>query len=244
MRKYKWELHYKYDKGYWWSKARRELVVYLVEKYIGSLKNKKILDIGCGSGVLIDDFIKREAEAYGVDMSLRAAEFFKKRGLDVKKGKAEKLPYKNQTFDAVCAIDLLEHIKSEKQTLKEARRVLKRNGVLVVFAPAFRALWSSRDDRLGHVRRYKKGELEKKLTNVGFKIIDSNYYVFLFFPFWLIRVLFEKLSFGQKNIKTDLMLVPKWLSKLLLSILRIENFFLRFVNFPFGVSTFVVGKKR
>jgi len=232
MQKYAWDLHFRNDKEYWWAKGRRELIVHLLKKHIGTLKGKYMLDLGCGPGVLLEDLKKEEANVCGIDISSSAVDFCKSRGLDVKKANVSKLPFKKKKFDGILAIDLLEHIEDENRLLKGVKRVLKKDAIFLIMVPAFPILWSSRDKRLNHFRRYNKKNLEKQLTKSGFQVLKSSYFVFFFFPFWLFRVLVERIFPQKREIQTDLMLMPGLLNTVLLSILRMENFLLRFIDPP------------
>ncbi len=243
MQKYTWDLHFRNDREYWWAKGRRELAVHLLKKHVGTLKGKSMLDLGCGPGVLLEDLKKEGANVCGIDISSSAVDFCRSRGLDVKKADVSKLPFKKKKFDGVLAIDLLEHIENENRLLKEAKRILKKDSVFLMMVPAFSILTSSRDKRLGHFRRYNKKNLEKQLTKSGFQVLKSSYFVFFFFPFWLFRVLVERIFPQKREIQTDLMLMPGLLNTVLLFILRMENFLLRFIDLPFGVSILLIGRK-
>lgn len=243
MQRYDQDLHFRNDREYWWAKGRRELVVSFLRKHGGVLKGKNILDLGCGPGVLLEDLKKERGRVCGIDISSSAVSFCKSRGLDVKKADASKSPFKRKKFDGILAIDLLEHVENEDRLLKGVRKVLKKDGIFLIMVPAFPILWSSRDRRLNHFRRYNKKNLEKQLTKNGFQVLKSSYFVFFLFPFWLFRILIERIFPRKGHIQTDLMLTPKWLNMILLFILRVENFFLRFINFPFGVSAFLIGRK-
>ena len=64
-----------------------------------------------------------------------------------------------EVFDAILYIDVLEHIKEDKQELVLAARHLKTNGVIVVLAPAFPWLYTPFDAAIGHFRRYTRNSL-------------------------------------------------------------------------------------
>ncbi len=246
MQKYAWKLHYEFDRKYWWAQGRRELTISFLKKHLFGFAERKILDVGCGPGVLLEELEKRGAKVYGLDVSSRSVKFCRSKGLSVKKGDARKIPFKNANFDAVLMIDVLEHIKEENKAIMESRRVLKKGGIVVILAPAFPALWSRRDERLGHVRRYTRKYLIKTLSKGGFKIKNSSYFVFFFSPFFSAQVLIKRL-FGKDKlarIKTDLLLVPFFINRIFLSILRVENWLLKFIRLPFGVSLFAVAEKR
>ena len=102
---------------------------------IGNLANLKILDIGCGGGLLSEEFAKQGAEVTGVDISEKSLEIARnhatenKLTIDYKKGSAENLPLNDNTFDAVICADVLEHVDDLEKVIKEISRVLKFNGV-------------------------------------------------------------------------------------------------------------------
>src|SRR3984893_12380493 len=64
-----------------------------------------------------------------------------------------------ESFDAILYIDVLEHIKEDKAELVLAARHLKKNGVIVVLAPAFPWLYTPFDAAIGHFRRYTRNSL-------------------------------------------------------------------------------------
>ncbi len=95
----------------------------------------KLLDIGCGGGLLTFDLAREGWTCTGLDVDDGVLNVGRKR--DLKKeiswvvGSAEKLPFADKEFDVVCIIDVLEHIFDPRQALKEAVRVLKPGGTLL-----------------------------------------------------------------------------------------------------------------
>ena len=66
-----------------------------------------------------------------------------------------KLPYKNETFDFISALDVLEHIKDDNLAVSEICRILKKNGLLVLTVPHRMKFYSYQDKLIGHYRRYE-----------------------------------------------------------------------------------------
>ncbi len=85
MKNYYYDLRYLVDQTEWRAKAKRELVFQLWRKYLPIyIKTRKVqmLDFGCGTGVLQEQFEKKfNAEGFGIDTSKKAIEYCKKRGL-------------------------------------------------------------------------------------------------------------------------------------------------------------------
>lgn len=66
------------------------------------------------------------------------------------------IPFKDEEFDLVIALDILEHIEDDDRCLLESHRVLEKQGKLIVTVPALPSLWSIKDKLLHHYRRYEE----------------------------------------------------------------------------------------
>lgn len=98
-------------------------------------QGKHALDVGCGGGILAEEFAAAGFRVTGVDPSenslLTAHAHAVKNGLkiDYKQACAENLPFPDASFDVVYCCDVLEHVKDLSQCLAEIARVLKPGGV-------------------------------------------------------------------------------------------------------------------
>ena len=98
-------------------------------------KGKKVLEIGCGSGIDSVEFAKNGAEVYATDMTDKAVTHTKKlfKHLNLKgkisKVDAKDLPFENNFFDLVYAYGVLHHIPRVEKALDEIHRVLKPKGL-------------------------------------------------------------------------------------------------------------------
>ena len=79
----------------------------------------------------------------------------------------EHLPYESDSFELVTALDVIEHLDDDVAGLREMRRVLRRDGRLLVFVPAFMFLWGVHDDISNHRRRYTLKELRSVVSEAG-----------------------------------------------------------------------------
>ena len=93
----------------------------------------RVLDVGCGGGFLTNDLAARGHRVSGVDASAEALEVAARhdasRSVVYRRGDAEALPFPDGEFDAVCAMDLLEHVENPARVVGEAARVLRPGGL-------------------------------------------------------------------------------------------------------------------
>lgn len=115
-----------------------------------------------------------------------------KNNLKVIQVSATQLPLLSQSFDAIIAMDVLEHIEEDGDVLNEIERVLKLNGLTFITVPSFPFMWSDHDVAVGHVRRYTKSEIVDKIERSGLTITSVRYWNSLLFPVAIIsRFLFR-----------------------------------------------------
>lgn len=108
----------------------------IVTEIIGNKSNRKVLDVGCGPGILLSRLAGSGLKLCGVDCSPEMIAEARKRtrGTDVKLmiGRAEALPFKDATFDVVLALGMLEYLPDVLKGLTEIARVTKPNAVIVL----------------------------------------------------------------------------------------------------------------
>ena len=112
------------------------------EKIVSHIpKNSKFLDVGCGAGYSLmraSQDLNCEVEGIDADPGNHGVGRFIKnmvKTLAIKQGFAENLPYENETFDIVYSSHVLEHVQDEGKALNEMKRVLKKDGVLIIGMP-------------------------------------------------------------------------------------------------------------
>jgi SAM-dependent methyltransferase len=101
----------------------------------------RVLDVGCGSGELLEHLQDRGAEPSGVDPAPRMAELARARavGVDVRLGDFERLPFDDGAFDALLAVNALQFAEDQDAALAEAARALVPGGVVGLAGWAERA---------------------------------------------------------------------------------------------------------
>lgn len=117
----------------------REMEWEAIKEFIPSQSN--FLDVGCGAGFsLMKAFREFDCTVQGIDPEPGAhgvgrftSGLWKER--PIIQGSAEKLPFPDESFDVVYSSHVLEHVNSEIEALKEMKRVLKPNGILIIGMP-------------------------------------------------------------------------------------------------------------
>ncbi len=74
-------------------------------------------------------------------------------------GDLVRLPYREESFDFVSALDVLEHIKNDKLAILEISRILKKNGIVIITVPHRMRYYSTQDKIIGHFRRYEINQI-------------------------------------------------------------------------------------
>src|SRR5215510_8503610 len=243
MQSHHYPILYQVEEKHWWYVGRRRIIQSLVEKICTTLNNPnpRILDVGCGTGANLK-MLAAHGHAEGVDISEQAVEFCRERGLEsVKLGAAEELPYENDSFDLVTALDVVEHLDADVAGLREMRRVLRRDGRLLLFVPAFMFLWGVQDDVSNHRRRYTLPSLLRSVEVAGFAVEWSSYANISFFlPVLVVRTVMRWLRLRAETeygINISLMNGP--FSQLFAA----ERFIFKGGKLPFGVSAVCIARR-
>lgn len=105
-------------------------------------RNKKILDIGCNTGILLIPLAKRNYDVIGIDNNPKdidkAKKYLREENLStniVKLADAIALPFKDESFDIVLLSDVLEHTSDPKKVARESLRILKKGGLVLSTVP-------------------------------------------------------------------------------------------------------------
>ena len=226
------------EKDYWWFVGVRKMVHNLLEI---NLKNKKlkILDVGCGTGGLMDELTQKGHSVWGLDISQEALEFCALRGhINLKLGSATSIPFEDQSFDVVTGIGVIEHLEDDDKFLKEVRRVLRPGGSFVMLTSSFQWLWSMHDVANFHKRRYYLNELNHKIQSHGFKTGAFSHLNFILFPLLASVLLFHRAFYGLKLSRATRILPvpPRFINMILKNILLIEAKAVTSIRLFWGVS--------
>lgn len=106
----------------------------MINRY-APLAGKRLLDVGCGLGLYLRRFRAFSQAVFGVDIDLEKLQEAAVELPNLAQAPAEALPFPDNTFDMVLLHEVIEHVRNDRQTLREAYRCLKPGGRLVIFAP-------------------------------------------------------------------------------------------------------------
>jgi len=234
---------YLLEDKHWWYRTLHELVESFINKNIEG-KRLHIFDAGCGTGRMME-LLNKYGEVDGIDYSEDSVRFSKKRGLkNVKVEDLNTWNTKEKQYDVIVCLDVIYHsgIKDDIEIIRKFYSALNNNGILILNNPAFNILRRSHDYVVHTKRRYRKSRTIKKINDIGFNIKIATYRLPYLFFIILIKKLLNK--FFTNKMESDLVSLPYWFNKLLLSINRFENkLILLKINIPFGSSLFIVAKK-
>ncbi|HEY7021869.1 MAG TPA: class I SAM-dependent methyltransferase [Ktedonobacterales bacterium] len=142
------------------------------------LPGKVIVDIGCSNGLVAHYLVAQNPKTYvGIDPSAAAIQQAQASvaGAEFYQASAEQIPAQDDTADIVLMFDVIEHVPAgtEIQALKEAYRIMKKGGVLLLSTPNAHPLTNLLDPAwfVGH-RHYRPLQIERFVTHVGFELVS------------------------------------------------------------------------
>ncbi len=228
------------EKNHWWFVAKRTFLRLAIDREVGDVSKKKVLDVGCGTGGVMQMLNELGAECEGVDVSEKALEYCRKKNLKVVQGDGIKLPYADNTFDLVISSDVLEHIEKDFEAVAEVKRVLKPGGVIIATVPAHQRLFSYHDIALHHVRRYSKKQFFDLLSGSFSKTNIAWIHSAILVPAIIQRMVFKIAGKTDSDVKIN----SRPINIVLGFWYKVETFIYKlFKGLPFGLSLIGVARK-
>jgi ubiquinone/menaquinone biosynthesis C-methylase UbiE len=145
----------------------------------GKVKGKKILDIGCGTGLMTQQLAVKN-EVWGIDISIGLLNIAREKGLKTLLASADFLPFNSNDFDMVICIGVIPYYRNPSRIFSEICRVTGKEGVMIVTSTANSFLIHSvrfiknlfaRSSQLAYL--YTAREIKEYLIQQGAKIVDS-----------------------------------------------------------------------
>lgn len=195
-----------------------------ISKNISLETNKKVIDIGCGDGLFLYYLEKKypKLSCFGIDISLTQLKIAKNNNKVIKLNvaEAENLPFKNGTFDIIIFNSILHHVNSMELSLKEALRICKNEGIIIIIEPnRFNLLIFG----LSLVKRYERGQLKinpkkiKAALNAEMQYLKISFINSLCYPYqkwppkWFFSFIYklENNKFIPSRIRTHFVIIAK-----------------------------------
>ena len=251
MDKNYYKRYYTHEREHWWFVARAEILMAHIRRVFAGRTDLKILNIGAATGrssALLQQFGTVTSIEFDQDCYEFTRDVVK---IPIQLGSILELDFPNNTFDLVCAFDVIEHVEDDRLAVSEMRRVAKTGGVLFVAVPALMFLWSEHDVVNHHFRRYTSKILRGLFSEHDAPIFHSYFNFWLFFPIAIIRLMSRLLT--KKHLAKpedrqsdfDNFQSGSVVNSLLKSIFSSENILLkRFIPFPVGVSILSSWRKK
>ena len=145
-----------------------------------------------------------------------------------------KIRLEKLTYSCFISLNVLEHINDDKAVFEAAYRALRDDGVFVAFVPAHNFLFSRFDKKIGHLRRYSKGLMRRRMIDAGFKIEEIHYVNFAGWFAWLIGMRILRLN------PEDGILLTFW-DRVIVPLSSVSE---KLITPPFGQSIIAIGMKK
>jgi SAM-dependent methyltransferase len=232
------------EQRHWWFTAKHRIVGNLLKRFMRAAPGARprVADLGCGCGKMLE-ILSSTCDAVGTDASPQAIDFCAQRHVQAVIGRfPSEIPLQKASFDAVLLLDVLEHLDEDVASAQTAAGLLKPGGVMICSVPAYRWLWSKRDEFHQHKRRYAKNEFRQLFSQPGLKLELLSYANTLLFVPAAAGRLMSKLV-PPANGQTDLRLPPAPINALLRETFAFERHLLGRLWMPFGLSLIAVARK-
>ncbi|MDX1718277.1 MAG: class I SAM-dependent methyltransferase [Anderseniella sp.] len=227
--------------SHWWFCARRDVIRETLKRICPDNRKVRILEAGCGTGgnlkmlSAFGDVAAFEPDREALVMAGAKGAYQLQQG-----SLPEGIPAYDGAFDMVVALDVLEHVERDVESLAALRKRLAPGGRMVLTVPAFPFLWSRHDETHHHFRRYTRKSLSEAFDQAGFEIEHLTYYNSFLFP--LVAALrLGRRALGLSETADDQMPSPA-VNKVLKTIFSGERKLVSRFSLPFGVSLLAVAR--
>ncbi|MHB8155090.1 MAG: class I SAM-dependent methyltransferase [Candidatus Omnitrophota bacterium] len=150
----------------------------LVSGFVGDPSKKKLLDVGCGVGTFLEAAIKAGFSAFGQELGQELVQWTSKRlGIPIYSEPVSKLKAKGK-FDVITLFDVIEHVPNPTDLIMDCKRLLKKEGIILVFTPNYDSLavkimkeWSTHFAPAEHILSFTRKTVEVLAKKTHLKLV-------------------------------------------------------------------------
>jgi SAM-dependent methyltransferase len=236
---------YRVEDNHWWYRGMAVISRAVLQRWIPSQTNLRILDAGCGTGAAMQTFLSEYGRVMGLDLSFLALDFCRlRKARSLTCASVGDLPFASQSFDLVTSFDVLysRSVPDVMAALKESARVLVPGGYLLVRLPAYDWLRGRHDAAVHTARRFTVKGITGLLQCSGLTVRHRSYANTFLFPLALVKRLAEHIRPAHATA-SDLAIRLGLLDRIFGMILSLEAPLVARTGLPFGLSMVTVAQK-
>jgi 2-polyprenyl-3-methyl-5-hydroxy-6-metoxy-1,4-benzoquinol methylase len=172
---------------HFWFRGRRKTILRALREALGELSGLSVLDVGCGTGFVLQGMVDAGMKCAGIDMFMEGLRHARRRSdaLLICNAAGE-IPFDEQ-FDVVTLCDVIEHVDDDRELIMRSAGAAKPGGLILITVPAQQSLWSDADEAWGHKRRYSRESLCETLCACGLSPLFVRYFNSLLHPAQLLQ---------------------------------------------------------
>lgn len=182
----------------------------------------RVLDVGCGRGLVLGKLHEVGCQVVGTELSAHSSKYAREvLGLEIHQKSLEDCAFTENSFDVVTLFHSLEHLYDPAHTLKEAYRIIRPGGRILVEVPRFNSFYAKafRDnwfhlDVPRHLYHFEDETLEALLEKAGFKLAEIKKYDIMYDSFGALQSLLNVVC-SEFNLLNDLNTKRKSVGELL-----------------------------
>ena len=178
-----------------------------------------VLEVGAGHGTFTESYA-RFGDVTAIEPGTHAASLLADAPVE-------------PAFGSAVMINVLEHIEDDQGVLREIYDRLEPGACLCIWVPSYEFLYSDFDAKLGHVRRYRKRQLEDDVRLAGYEVVEGRH---VNLPGWFSWLILCRFLRQEPTSPTAVKIFDKW-------IVPAVRWFETRVRVPFGQSVFLVARK-
>lgn len=235
------------ERRHFWFRGFRYFVTPLLRQATAGRSGVTLLDCGCGTGNNLE-LLSRFGRAYGFDLTAVGLRIGREAGRTrLALASVTDVPFPSNAFDVVTSFDVLYalHEPQERAAVAEMYRVTRPGGYVIINVAAMNILRGDHSILGGEVQRYSRDRLGEVLRNAGFVVERITYTnAVLFLPILAVRAAqrWRGLKAAGESIG-DFHVPPAPLNSALAGALRVESWWLRVLDNPFGSSLLCLARK-